>query len=82
MLFCGIIMKPYLKENLSFNSTLSMKYFTKMLAALCETVVFLFLGLSTVTTTHDWDTHFVLLAVVFCVIARFIGLRYSISPCS
>jgi sodium/hydrogen exchanger-like protein 3 len=74
MLFCGIVMKPYLKENLSISLTLSIKYFTKMMAVLFETVVFLFLGLSTITTTHDWDTHFVLLAIIFGFVARFIGM--------
>ena len=66
-------MKKYVEYNISQKSHTTIKYFMKMLANISETVIFMFLGLSTVVDTHDWDTAFVLLTLLFCLVYRTIG---------
>lgn len=45
----------------------------QMLSSCSETIIFMFLGLSTVSTSHYWDTAFVGLTVLFCLVYRAIG---------
>ncbi|GMS95479.1 hypothetical protein PENTCL1PPCAC_17654, partial [Pristionchus entomophagus] len=51
---CGMVMKQYVKGNVSATAANSVKYFTKMLSSSSETVIFMFLGLSTVATFPEW----------------------------
>ncbi|TKR73764.1 hypothetical protein L596_021038 [Steinernema carpocapsae] len=71
---CGICMKQYVKENISHSATNSVKYFTKMLAQCTETIIFMFLGLSTISNGQYWDTWFVVFTIGFCLIYRAIGV--------
>ncbi|CAJ0603189.1 unnamed protein product [Cylicocyclus nassatus] len=71
---CGMIMKQYVKGNISTAAGNSVKYFVKMLAQSSETVIFMFLGLSTMYSEHYWDTAFVVASVVFCLLFRTIGV--------
>lgn len=73
IIFCGITMKQYIKGNISDKAATSVKYFIKMLSQCCETTIFMFLGLSTVSTSHHWDTAFIVLNVLFCVVYRAAG---------
>uniref|UniRef100_A0AC35GQM1 Sodium/hydrogen exchanger n=1 Tax=Panagrolaimus sp. PS1159 TaxID=55785 RepID=A0AC35GQM1_9BILA len=74
---CGIVMKEYVKGNLSYEANTSVKYFTKMLAQCSETVIFMFLGLSTVSSNHKWDTNFIIITVASCLIFRTIGVIFE-----
>jgi NhaP-type Na+/H+ or K+/H+ antiporter len=66
-------MKQYVKENITHDASNSVKYFIKMLAQCSETVIFMFLGLSTVSSNHHFDTVFVVTTLVLCLIYRVIG---------
>jgi NhaP-type Na+/H+ and K+/H+ antiporter len=46
-------MRQYVKENVSFKASVTMKWVTKMTASSSETIMFVFLGLSTITVLHD-----------------------------
>ena len=71
--FCGITMKQFVEANVSQKSHTTIKYFLKMLASVCETIIFMLLGISTVVDNHEWDTAFVVLVLLFCLVYRTIG---------
>nr|CAD2176022.1 unnamed protein product [Meloidogyne enterolobii] len=71
---CGIGMKQYVKENLSIDASSSVKYFVKMLAQCSETVIFMFLGLSTASHNHHFDWAFIGITIGFCLLFRIFGV--------
>ena len=68
-------MKNYVEANISLKSHTTIKYTMKMLSSSSETIIFMFLGVSTVHDHHDWNTAFILLTVLFCCVFRAIGNR-------
>ncbi|CAK9295650.1 unnamed protein product [Gordionus sp. m RMFG-2023] len=79
IVFCGLIMRKYVEANISPKSTTTVKYTMKMLSSMCESIIFLFLGLSTVVDTHVWNTAFTLFSILFCLLFRAIGVLIMIS---
>lgn len=79
--FCGITMKNYVEANVSHKSHTTIKYALKMLSSSSETIIFMFLGVATVNNSHEWNTWFILLTVLFCSFFRVIG-EYHILPSS
>ncbi|CAP22181.2 Protein CBR-NHX-3 [Caenorhabditis briggsae] len=71
---CGMLMKQYIKGNITEAATNSVKYFTKMLSQCSETVIFMFLGLSTISSEHHVDVMFIAATLVFCLIYRAVGV--------
>lgn len=67
-------MKQYVKLNITHEAASSVKYFVKMLAQCSETVVFMFLGLSTMSNHQHFDFWFCFVTVVACFIYRVIGV--------
>jgi len=72
-------MKQFVEANVSQKSHTTIKYFMKMLASVCETIIFMLLGISTVVDHHQWDTGFVLLVLLFCLFYRSIGETFILS---
>ncbi|KPM07052.1 sodium/hydrogen exchanger 3-like protein, partial [Sarcoptes scabiei] len=72
--FCGITMKNYVEENITQKSHTTLKYAMKMLANSSEAIIFVFLGVCTVNDQHHWNTAFVLLTIIFCLVYRTIGV--------
>ncbi|KAG9337159.1 hypothetical protein JZ751_029750 [Albula glossodonta] len=67
-------MRPYVEANISHKSHTTIKYFLKMLSSVSETLIFIFLGVSTVAGPHDWDWTFVTVTVILCLVARVLGV--------
>ncbi|CAD5210912.1 unnamed protein product [Bursaphelenchus okinawaensis] len=72
--FCGIFMKEYVKGNISVEAAASVKHFVKMLSQACETVVFMFLGLSAVASKFSFDFYFVVITLLACIVYRALGV--------
>jgi sodium/hydrogen exchanger-like protein 3 len=72
--FCGITMKNYVEANVSHKSHTTIKYAMKMLSSSSETIIFMFLGVATVSTDHVWNTWFVVLTILFCSFYRVVGV--------
>jgi NhaP-type Na+/H+ or K+/H+ antiporter len=62
-----------MEHNVSKKTAVTIKYFMKMLANISETVIFMFLGLSTIVDTLDWNLAFIFFALFFCLFFRVIG---------
>jgi len=71
--FCGMFMKQYIEFNISKKSNATIEYVLKMLASIMETIIFMFMGLSTVSDTHSWNTGFIIVTIVACSVHRAIG---------
>ncbi|KAI1894836.1 hypothetical protein AGOR_G00119850 [Albula goreensis] len=74
LIACGAVMRPYVEANISHKSHTTIKYFLKMLSSVSETLIFIFLGVSTVAGPHHWDWTFVTVTVILCLVARVLGV--------
>ncbi|XP_025958926.1 sodium/hydrogen exchanger 4 isoform X1 [Dromaius novaehollandiae] len=70
MTACAVTMKKYVEENISQNSYTTIKYFMKMLSSISETLIFVFMGVSTVGKNHEWNWAFICFTLLFCLIWR------------
>lgn len=66
-------MRPYVEANISHKYHTTIKYFLKMWSSVSETLIFIFLGVSTVAGSHHWNWTFVISTLIFCLIARVLG---------
>ncbi|XP_075886430.1 sodium/hydrogen exchanger 1b isoform X2 [Nelusetta ayraudi] len=82
LIACGVVMRPYVEANISHKSYTTIKYFLKMWSSVSETLIFIFLGVSTVAGPHYWNWTFVVSTVFLCLVSRVlgvIGLTYIIN---
>ena len=66
-------MKQYVELNIAKKSNATIEYVLKMLASIMETIVFMFMGLSTVSDHHAWKG-FVVITLASCSVYRIIGI--------
>ncbi|XP_069493028.1 sodium/hydrogen exchanger 2-like [Ambystoma mexicanum] len=71
---CAMTMNKYVEENVSQKSYTTIKYFMKMLSSVSETLIFIFMGVSTVGKNHEWNWAFVCFTLLFCLIWRALGV--------
>ncbi|XP_036875804.2 sodium/hydrogen exchanger 4 isoform X2 [Manis javanica] len=71
---CAVTMKKYVEENVSQTSYTTIKYFMKMLSSVSETLIFIFMGVSTVGKNHEWNWAFVCCTLAFCLVWRAISV--------
>nr|XP_012595911.1 sodium/hydrogen exchanger 4 [Microcebus murinus] len=71
---CAVTMKKYVEENVSQKSYTTIKYFMKMLSSVSETLIFIFMGVSTVGKNHEWNWAFICFTLVFCQIWRAVSV--------
>ncbi|XP_060091076.1 sodium/hydrogen exchanger 4 [Heteronotia binoei] len=76
---CAVTMKKYVEENVSQNSYTTIKYFMKMLSSISETLIFVFMGVSTVGRNHEWNWAFVCFTLVFCMLWRALSVLFLFS---
>lgn len=74
---CAMTMNKYVEENVSQKSYTTIKYFMKMLSSVSETLIFIFMGVSTVGKNHEWNWAFVSFTLLFCLIWRALGKQVS-----
>ncbi|XP_061787376.1 Na(+)/H(+) exchanger beta-like isoform X1 [Nerophis lumbriciformis] len=74
LIACGVVMRPYVEANISHKSYTTVKYFMKMWSSVSETLIFIFLGVSTVAGPHAWNWTFVVVTVVLCLVSRVLGV--------
>lgn len=74
LIACGVMMRPYVEANISQKSYTTVKYFMKMWSSVSETLIFIFLGVSTVVGPHSWNWTFVIVTVLLCLISRVLGV--------
>ncbi|XP_033950230.1 Na(+)/H(+) exchanger beta-like [Pseudochaenichthys georgianus] len=74
LIACGVIMRPYVEANVSHKSYTTIKYFLKMWSSVSETLIFIFLGVSTVAGPHAWNWTFVISTVILCLVSRVLGV--------
>ncbi|XP_056597118.1 sodium/hydrogen exchanger 1b [Triplophysa dalaica] len=74
LIACGVLMRPYVEANISHKSYTTIKYFLKMWSSVSETLIFIFLGVSTVAGPHVWNWTFVSITIVLCLVSRVLGV--------
>ncbi|KAM4550755.1 sodium/hydrogen exchanger 1b [Fundulus diaphanus] len=74
LIACGVVMRPYVEANISHKSYTTIKYFLKMWSSVSETLIFIFLGVSTVEGPHNWNWIFVIFTLVLCLLSRVLGV--------
>jgi len=79
--FCGITMKNYVEANISHKSHTTVKYAMKMLSSSSETIIFMFLGVATINSSHDLNPWFIVLTIAFCSVYRAIGESVLLAVC-
>ncbi|XP_030621468.1 sodium/hydrogen exchanger 2-like [Chanos chanos] len=71
---CAVSMKQYVESNVSEKSNTTIKYFLKMWSSVSETLIFIFLGVSTIQTIHMWSWAFVTSTLLLCLLWRALGV--------
>jgi hypothetical protein len=68
---CGIAQKRYAFPNVSQKTYTTVKYAVKTMSSLADVIIFLFLGVVTISHKHEWHTGFALWTLGLCTVARY-----------
>ncbi|KAK9393470.1 sodium/hydrogen exchanger 2-like [Crotalus adamanteus] len=71
---CALGMKRYVEANISLKSHTTIKYFMKMWSSVSDTLIFIFLGVSTVGDNHEWNWPYICFTLIFCLLWRALGV--------
>ncbi|MGH0141584.1 UNVERIFIED_CONTAM: hypothetical protein FKN15_004587, partial [Acipenser sinensis] len=71
---CALTMKYYVEENVSQRSCTTIRHFLKMWSSVSETLIFFFLGVTTVTSKHEWNWAYICFTLIFCFVWRGLGV--------
>ncbi|XP_041127708.1 sodium/hydrogen exchanger 2-like [Polyodon spathula] len=71
---CALTMKYYVEENVSQKSCTTIRHFLKMWSSVSETLIFFFLGVTTVTSKHEWNWAYISFTLIFCFVWRWLGV--------
>ncbi|XP_059488341.1 sodium/hydrogen exchanger 1-like [Neocloeon triangulifer] len=71
---CGLVQSHYALRNVSRKSRTTVKYFVKMMSAISEAIIFLFLGMAFFMETPEIHFGFIVWTLVLCLICRFISV--------
>ncbi|XP_074691127.1 sodium/hydrogen exchanger 2-like isoform X2 [Strix aluco] len=74
IIVCAMGMKRYVEANISLKSHTTVKYFMKMWSSVSDTLIFIFLGVSTIGENHEWNWPYICFTVIFCLIWRALGV--------
>ncbi|CAJ0609563.1 unnamed protein product [Cylicocyclus nassatus] len=71
---CGILVKNYMRGNLCDEMHFTVEYIYKMASSYSESFIFVFLGVSVVSSNHVFDWWFIISTLIGCFVFRFIGV--------
>ncbi|KAJ7419400.1 hypothetical protein WISP_54087 [Willisornis vidua] len=71
---CAMGMKRYVEANISLKSHTTVKYFMKMWSSVSDTLIFIFLGVSTIGENHEWNWPYICFTLIFCLVWRALGV--------
>ncbi|VDP00390.1 unnamed protein product, partial [Heligmosomoides polygyrus] len=71
---CGILVKNYMRGNLCDEMHFTVEYLYKMASSFSESFIFVFLGVSVVSSNHVFDWWFITATLVGCFVFRFLGV--------
>ncbi|VDM63600.1 unnamed protein product [Angiostrongylus costaricensis] len=71
---CGILVKNYMRGNLCDEMHFTVEYLYKMASSFSESFIFVFLGVSVVSSNHVFNIWFIVATLVGCFVFRFIGV--------
>ena len=66
-------MRKYVEANIHEKSQTTIKYVMKMMASAVEAIIFMYLGIAAVSNQRVWNTSFILLTLLFCLVYRVVG---------
>nr|XP_020820276.1 sodium/hydrogen exchanger 2-like [Phascolarctos cinereus] len=81
---CAMSMKRYVEANISQKSHTTIKYFMKMWSSVSDTLIFIFLGVSTIGENHEWNWPYICFTIIFCLVWRALGvlvLTFFVNKC-
>ena len=69
-----MLIRQYVEYNVSKKSNAAIEYVLKMVANIMETILFIFMGLGAIPQYDTWNTGFVLMSILCCMVFRFLGV--------